>query len=177
MSNIALLKDEKHPINEYRPPSAPFAYKLIKWKPIYDQIVAGHIIGRSNKELAAQFDFTPVHISNILRTDNAQKLIYEASNRIRAGAITVSENILSDQEEIKRLALSRVKDFLSNDVIATNQPFAFIDRVKHFVSSPSAPSPSVQVNVQNNTQVNNTSIRDESLARIATALEISGKDE
>lgn len=173
MSNLPIKKNEIHPINTYRPPSAASAYKLIKWKPYYDMIVSGHILGRSNKELAAEYDYTEVHIGNILRSDNAQKLIKEASDRIRGLAITKSSAGTEIDSEIRQKARERILDFVNDDDIAHKSPFAFIDRVKSLANLevPREPSSPVQVNIQNNQNV--TNVREESLKRIAAALEIS----
>lgn len=173
MTNIALKRDEVHPLNKYRPPAATSAFKLIKWKPIYDQIVAGHIIGRSNKELAAEFDFSEVHIGNILRSDNAQILISEASDRIRGAVLSKQEENIDIEMEIARKAKERIRDFVNNDEIFLKSPFAFIDRVKDLsgLKKEKESSPSIVINNQNN-QAN---IRAESLNRLAEALEISNE--
>lgn len=179
MSNVALSRTEIHEINEYRPPSAPGAYKILKWKPVYDMIVAGHILGRSNKELAEAFDFTSVHISNILRCDHAQSLIKAAHDRIREVSIEQSGDNVSLQVEIQTKALERVRDFVNNDKLAYESPFPFLDRIKDLakgslVAAPLVPATSsVTVNVQQNNQTNQ--IREESMKRIADALDITNE--
>lgn len=178
MGNVALDMTKVHPLNPYRPPAAPGAFRVKKWKPTYDMIVAGHIMGKSNKELATEFDFTPVHIANILRSDHAQTLIAEASTRIREAVKDKAENTVELQEEIKNLALKRQKEFLENDELVKNSPFHFVDRAIR-IASPApvvTPSPNVSVQVQNNNNnsatINGKEVRTESLNRIAEALEI-----
>ena len=175
MSNLPLKKDQAHLLNPYRPPSAPNGFKISRWKPIYDQIVGGHIMGRSNKELAEQFDYTTVTIGNILRSDQAQILIKQAHDRIRAEILEDTSEKVSIQVQIKEKALARVKDFLHNDEAARNSPFAYINTIKSLtgLSAPSTnPIPQVSVQVQNNTQINNT-IKPEQFDRMTRALEIS----
>jgi hypothetical protein len=172
LGNIALKRDEKHEINPYRPPSAPGAFKIVRWKPVYDMIVAGHILGRSNKDLAAEFDYTPVTIANILRSDMAQKLIADAHDRIRANAVEKGVEVMDIHEKIKQKALKRVDEFLDNDELASNSPFAYMNTIAKYTSPPpSAATPAVNVNIQNNNQQNNVS--ENSLNRLTRALELS----
>ncbi len=140
-------------------------------------IVAGHIMGKSNIELAAEYDVTPVTIANILRADHAQTLIAEAHRRIRKDTIEKTSENVDMQAQIRELALKRTKEFLEKDVLAENSPFAFIDRVHKLVSTGSERSVQVapvQVNVQNNQVVDNSQkeLKEVHLNRIATALEI-----
>lgn len=174
MSNLPIKRDEVHPINTYRPPTAPTAYKLIKWKPVYDMIVAGHIIGKSNKQLAADFDFTPVHISNILRSDQAQVLIKQAHDNVRAQAVSDAEEALDIQKRIQLKVNQKTEMFLDNEELFKNSPFAYMDALKHISSRSNPPAP-VSVNVTNNTQINNTqnNLKVEELQRLNKALEIS----
>jgi hypothetical protein len=171
MSNLPVKRDEIHPVNPYRPPSAPTAFKLIKWKPVYDMIVAGHIIGKSNKELAEVYDYTTVSIVNILRSDRAQQMIAEAHKNIRAN---VSENInehMDLNERIRQKALKRVEEFLDKDELATNSPFAYMNTISKYtgVSAANVPTVNVQTNIQNN----QTNVSESSLNRLTKALEIS----
>lgn len=148
-------------------------YKLVKWKPVFDMIVAGHILGKTNKELAEEFDFTPVHISNILKSDPAKALIAEAHKKIRTKVLEESEDVVDIQSRIRLKALQRAEDFLNNDEAARNSPFAYMNTIKSFtqMSAASAPSPTVNVQVNNATQVNN--IKAEHFDRLSKALEIS----
>lgn len=146
-------------------------YKLIKWKPVFDMIVAGHILGKTNRELAAEFDFTPVHIGNILRSDPARALIEEAHRKIREKAIEESEDVIDIQSRIRLKALKRAEDFLNNDEAAKNSPFAYMNTIKSFTAmSATAEVKAPTVNVQVN---NATVIRPEHVDRLSRALEIS----
>lgn len=174
MSNLPVKRDEIHSVNSYRPPSAETAYRLIKWKPVYDMIVAGHIIGKSNKQLAEDFDYTPVHISNILRCDHAQSLIKQAHDTIRTTVVVKSEEAVDIQARIKQKALKRAEEFLDNDEAARNSPFAYLNTIKSFtgLSAPSVSVPNVNVQVQNN-QTNVNGLKPEHVDRLSRALEIS----
>jgi hypothetical protein len=171
MSNLPIKRDEIHPVNPYRPPSAPTAFKLIKWKPIYDMIVAGHIIGKSNKELAETYDYTTVSIVNILRSDRAQQMIAEAHKNIRENIQQTVTDQMDLNERIRQKALERVEDFLDNDELATNSPFAYMNTISKYtgISAQNVPTVNVQTNIQNN----QTNISESSLNRLTKALEIS----
>jgi hypothetical protein len=172
MGNIALKRDEVHELNPYRPPSAPGAFRIMKWKPVYDMIVAGHILGKSNKDLAVDFDYTPVTISNILRSDMAQTLIAQAHDRIRANAVEKGIEVMDIHEKIKQKALQRVDEFLDNDELAQNSPFAYMNTIAKYTSAPAAPAAS-SVNVQVNTNVQQNNVSENSLNRLTRALELS----
>lgn len=181
MSNVALDTTKKHELNRFRPPSAPNGFKVKKWKPIYDKIVSGHIIGKSNIELAAEYDFTPVHICNILRSDQAQILIAEASERLRGAALANIDKSGEIQTEIQELALDKIKQFAANDELFRNNPFGVFDRLVK-LANPNPPlaqqSEKVTVTVNNNqvSQTNNNeiiNIRTESMDRLSRALEIT----
>jgi len=170
MSNLPIRRNEVHPLNEYRPPAAPNAYRIVRWKPMYDMVVAGHILGKSNKALAEDYDKTTVTIANILRSDQAQILIKQAHDTIRATVLEDVNNVVDIHNSIKEKALKRVEKFLDNDVLATNSPFAYMNTISKYTGISSTPTvPTVVVN--NNNQVNNVSA--ESFQRLTRALEIS----
>lgn len=172
MSNLPVKRDEIHPVNPYRPPSAPTAFKLIRWKPVYDMIVAGHIIGKSNKELAETYDYTTVSIVNILRSDRAQQMIAEAHANIRANITQTVDEHMDLNERIKQKALKRVEEFLDKDELATNSPFAYMNTISKYTGiSSGAVTPAV--NIQNNIQNNQTNVSEGALNRLTKALEIS----
>lgn len=155
-------------------PKLESAYKLVKWKPVFDMIVAGHIIGKTNKELAEEFDFTPVHIANILKSDQARALISAASNKIRNKVLEESEDVVDIQSRIRLKALQRAEDFLNNDEAARNSPFAYMNTIKSFtaMSAAAQATPTVNVQVNNATQINNN-LKAEHFDRLSKALEIS----
>lgn len=180
MANSALDMDAENKINPYRPPASAKGFRVKKWKPKYDMIVAGHIMGKSNKELAIDFDVTPVTICNILRADQAQILIKQAHDAMRAKAIEQPVESMDIVARIKQKALEKAEKFLEMDALAENSPFQFIDRTMKLAGigreSSSSPAPvNVTVNNQNNNAavVENKEIRTESLQRIAKALEIT----
>jgi hypothetical protein len=180
MSNIALDMNKVHPLNRFRPPAAASAFKVKKWKPIYDMIVSGHIIGKSNIELAAEYDFSLVHIGNILRSDHAQTLIAEASERLRAQVLNKVESVSEMQSEIQLAALKKVKSFMDNDELFKNSPFAFFDRaVKMAAPVSAAPKETPNINVNVNNQVNQATVvsdlKAESINRLTEALRITSE--
>lgn len=172
MSNLPVKRDEIHPVNPYRPPSAPSAFRLVKWRPIYDLIVAGHIIGKQNKELAEEFDFSTVHIGNILRADRAQELIAQAHTNIRTSLSTNVEEAADIHSRIREKALKRTEEFLDNEEIAKNSPFAYMNTIKSFTGISAAPAPATNINIQHNQQTVNN-ISEKSVNRLSKALEIS----
>ena len=173
MGNLPMKRDEVHPINVYRPPAAPNGFRITRWKPIYDMIVAGHIMGKKNTELAADYDYTTVTITNILRSDQAQIMIKNAHDTIRANLNVKVEESVDIQTRIRQRALERAEEFLNNDEAAKNSPFAYMNTIKSLtgLSAPSVNAPtSVNVNVQNNNNISK-----EHFDRLSTALEISSK--
>ena len=134
----------------------------------------------SNKELAEEYDFTPVHIANILRADHAQTLIAQAHNKLRTLAIEHPAELLDIQARIREKAQKRVEDFLDNDKAASESPFAFINIIKSFAmvapANTSERDKSQTLNIQVNNQVNTiqeVSLKNESLDRLSKAMEIS----
>jgi hypothetical protein len=175
LSNLPIRKDQIHPINPYRPPSAPNAFKLINWKPVYDFIVAGHIMGKMNRELAELYDYTPTQISNILRSDRAQELIKTAHANIRASIKDDIEETVDKQVKIQNKIQAHIDKFLDKEHLAEGSPFKFMETIAKFHNAPKATPVIIPQTVNNNISQtnNNISIKPTDLNRMSRALELS----
>ncbi len=176
MSNVALDRTQVDEINPTRPPSAPGAYKLVRWKPVYDSIVSEHILGKSNKYIAEKFDYTEVSISNILRSEEARKMIYEATKHIRQATNDAAAKQADLQVEINTKILERTKEFIEKNELASNSPFAFMEmlmKINNPVKPISAQQPNSPTLIQVNNNNINATVKPEQLERMNKALEIS----
>jgi hypothetical protein len=95
-----------------------------KWIPIYDQMVAMHCVGESNKAIAERFDYTPQQVCNILGSEQA-KIIKELVHR----------KVLSELEDtgdrLKKIELAAIKNIervISDEGMLESKPLAIFDR-------------------------------------------------
>lgn len=96
-----------------------------KWKADYDRVVAYHVMGKSNTEIAQIIGFTPVHISNILHFPRALELKEKLESKLREKMETT---IPQDLEYIAKKTTERLRKVLDNDELFDKSPFAVIDR-------------------------------------------------
>lgn len=96
-----------------------------KWKADYDRVVAYHVAGKKNVEIATVLGLTPVHVSNILNLPRAQELKEKLEQLIRE---KMEVNIPDTLEYIARKTTERLKSVLDNDDLFEKSPFAVIDR-------------------------------------------------
>lgn len=150
----------------------PTLHKIIKWKPTFDLIVAGHLMGRTNLALAEEFDYTPVRISQILNSEPARILIAEAQRRIQNQMMDDVETAETRQQRIREKAQQRVEEFLDNEVLAMASPFVYLNTIKDFAKEPVSKT-QAPVQVQINNQVNNQNVSNSAFDRMTRAIEIS----
>lgn len=99
-----------------------------QWKPIYEAIVARSIQGFSNEAIAAQFNYTKEHISNILNTPEAyhiKKLSIDNTRRL----------MLDDKDRlsiIRSKTLDRVIQLADNEEKFTESPLAVLNVLMGF---------------------------------------------
>jgi hypothetical protein len=96
-----------------------------EWHPIYEEVVLLDCMGLKRDEIAARMGFTPVHITNILKTDQAaivRKLVIARIN----GKVQLS--IEQRLENVTHKAMQRVEDVMNNDVLAEKNPLGIFDR-------------------------------------------------
>ena len=53
------------------------------WKPAHDQVVAYHVMGYNNKQIASLTGYSYDHVSDLLNDPRARKAITEAQKRMR----------------------------------------------------------------------------------------------
>jgi hypothetical protein len=96
-----------------------------KWKADYDRVVAYHVAGKKNIEIATVLGLTPVHVSNILNLPRAQELKLKLEQLLREKMET---NIPETLEYVARKTAERIKQMIDSDVLFEKSPFAVIDR-------------------------------------------------
>lgn len=115
---------------EEQPTEKPRRGKLKKWNPKkwkadYDRVVAYHVTGKKNVEIATILGMTPVHVSNILNLERAQQLKAKLEQMLRERMET---NIPDTLEYVARKTTERIKQMIDNDDLFEKSPFAVIDR-------------------------------------------------
>lgn len=99
-------------------------WQPVKWKPLYDEVVALHCASKSNIEIAHRKKITPQQVSNILNCElgiTAKARIYIAlrkklgdtmDDRIKAivdKTVSRTQTVLDDDEYFKKNPLSTIK--------------------------------------------------------------------
>jgi hypothetical protein len=101
------------------------AWKPKRWKAIYDRVVAFHVMGKKNTEIAATLSMTPEHVSTILNLPHAIELRLRMEAALRE---KMEENIPDILEYVSRRTALRLKQVLDDDDIFMKAPLAIIDR-------------------------------------------------
>lgn len=96
-----------------------------KWKADYDRVVAYHVTGKKNIEIATILGMTPVHVSNILNLPRAQELKAKLEATLRE---RIETNIPETLEYVARKTTERIKQMIDSDTLFEKSPFAVIDR-------------------------------------------------
>lgn len=96
-------------------------WQPLKWKPAYDLMVAMHISGYSNVEIARQLDYSQVQVGNVLRSDDGKVAIERARREVYK---STSSDISTQIEELKAKSFLRISDALSNEELAEKAPLA-----------------------------------------------------
>jgi hypothetical protein len=122
------------------------AWQPKKWQPEYERIVLGSVTGMSNTVLAQMFGYTPVHICNILNTEEAKKVKNMIVDKIRE---TTLNSIPDQMERIAAKTVERVETLVTDDRIFAADPYRAIDRgfrvMEHLGLLRSAKQPDVNV--------------------------------
>lgn len=154
-------------------------YQPKRWHPEFDLIVFASFSGQTNKEIGDKFGYTEVHISNILCSPQAEEVRKKLKVKVEAG---IEGTIEQRFKGISEKALQRIENFISNDEIAIKSPFLFVDRAFRAAQIAGISQEKngnsgakVDINVQNNTQINQTNVGNEVIDRIALALEQSNE--
>lgn len=96
-----------------------------KWRPKYERIVAMSACGWSNKMIALETGYTPVHISNILNLEQAEEFRQQLLERMRQKALVSIPDTL---DYIAQKTVQRLKEVIDDDNRFETSPFAVIDR-------------------------------------------------
>lgn len=101
------------------------SWKPKTWKAIYDRVVAFHVMGKKNTEIAATLSMTPEHVSAILNQPQALALKKKMEDALRS---RMEDNIPDMLEYVARKTASRLKQVLDDDELFAKAPLAIIDR-------------------------------------------------
>ena len=100
-------------------------WRPLQWRPEYDRVVAYSVIGKSNIWIAKQLDFTPQHVSNLLRQPQAIAFAEKLHEKMRA-QITI--NVPEVLSQIAEKSVLRLKEIIYDDELFQKSPFAVVDR-------------------------------------------------
>lgn len=139
-----------------------------KWTVDYEMILAMHLLGKSNVEIAATVEKSVVHIGNVIACELAQKRLNEIRGRLKERTdLTVEEKITAIYEK----SVGRVFDFINDDKRAESHPVAMVDRsmkAMEMINSRFRDSG----NVTNNNMIFAT---EETIGKLTEALEMANK--
>lgn len=93
------------------------------WKPLYEQMVALDVAGKSNVEIGLLFGYTPQQVSNILTCDKAIEVKFAIIKRIRNRVGTAVGDKLA---AIQSKTIERTYNLLHDDELNKNSPIAII---------------------------------------------------
>ena len=149
------------------------------WKPIYDQFVFYHCMGKSNIFIADQFKYTPQQVSNILNSTQGKvlkKIIAYNLQQQREQSIGDRMSNVADK------FMKRIEEVAEDDELFEKAPFAVIDRgltilkslshLKGGSESPSSGSSTV-INAQINNNQRVTVIGEKAAQELAEAIKFS----
>lgn len=82
-----ILTEESNGSRRGRPPGVQNGdgqpHEIAKWKPIHEQIVMLHLLGKKNVEIAAIVERTTASVGQVLSTRQAHEMIHEGKNRLQ----------------------------------------------------------------------------------------------
>jgi len=96
-----------------------------EWHPIYEEVVLLDCMGYKRSEIAIRMGFSEMHITNVLKTDQAAIVRKLVLARINSKAMQTIEQRL---EAVTLKAMKRVEDVMNNDVLAEKNPLGIFDR-------------------------------------------------
>lgn len=96
-----------------------------KWKADYDRVVAYHVMGKTNIEIAEILKYTKEHVCLILSRPQALELKEKLQVALRDRMLT---NIPETLDYVARKTVERLKQVVDSDELFEKSPFAVIDR-------------------------------------------------
>lgn len=96
-----------------------------KWIPLYDQMVALHCVGLSNKAISERFDYSAQQVGNILKTEQA-KIIIELVRKKTLGDL--EESTAARLKRMEHQAISNIERIISDEALVEARPLALFDR-------------------------------------------------
>lgn len=93
------------------------------WKPLYEQMVALDVTGKSNVEIGQTFGYTPQQVSNILTCDKAIEIKFQIIKRINKKVGTAVGDKLA---AIQSKTIERTYNLLHDDNLNQISPIAII---------------------------------------------------
>lgn len=96
-----------------------------KWEPLYEQMVALSVMGKSNVEIAEMFNYNKQQVSNILTCDKAIAIKLEIIKGIRSNLLdgTIQERL----NQIKDKTVALTHKLLNNEALFEKNPFSVIN--------------------------------------------------
>lgn len=96
-----------------------------EWHPIYEEVVLLDCMGYKRTEIAYRMGFSDMHVTNILKTEQAAIVRKLVLARINGKAMQTIEQRL---ETVTLKAMQRVEDVINNDTLAEKNPLGVFDR-------------------------------------------------
>jgi len=96
-----------------------------EWHPIYEEVVLLDCMGYKRSEIALRMGFTEMHVTNILKTEQAGIVRKLVIARINGKAMRTIEQRL---ETVTEKAMQRVEDIMNDDKLAEKNPLGIFDR-------------------------------------------------
>lgn len=96
-----------------------------KWHPVYQEVVLLSCMGMSNKAIAIEKGFTKEHVSNILRTPQAEIIRQLTIKKMeQKHELTLEQRF----ERLANRALDRVENVMEDDQLFEKNPLGVFDR-------------------------------------------------
>lgn len=138
-------------------------WQIQNWKPMYDRVVALHLAGYKNVNIAAITGYAEAHVSKILNDPRSQKAIKKLQKRLREN---FHQRIEDQMLDLGEEAIRNIAETLEADIQAGTKPkkhqdkmsFDLLDRLGHGKKQAESESGS------------GVKLSDESVDRLANAL-------
>jgi hypothetical protein len=130
------------------------------WKPLYDQFVYFHVLGKSNIWIAEKFGKTPQTVCNILNSTQGQVHKKIIAYNLQQQQV---ENVVARMEGVSTKFMRRIEQVADDDELFEKAPFAVVDRGLAIIKSLGhlkGGSPTDGGNNGGSTTINNTQIND-----------------
>lgn len=125
-------KEDKRVSNKGRPrtrdPREARLYKKfepVTWKPIYEQMVYDSCLGKTNVQIAKEYDYTPQQVCNILGCTKAKLSKQMILNTLRDEAQASIGERLGD---VADKFMKRLEHIAKDEELFQRAPFAVVDR-------------------------------------------------